>query len=165
MRDMTATSWLYQGSSVVFTKATLGPLITKNNMISLRQALSWLNAWPESPDGDGKTVLVAGLEVCLDMMDVADAEKLLRQRIKPFILEFQSRWDQCGLIFGFSQMEKFKINAADDEVMFQRKDRSQVRFSRYLWDGSSTLEIWCLKDGEASGSTKPVIGYHVRRIS
>ena len=165
MKEMTATRWLYQGSSVVFNRSMLGPLITKNHMISLREALNWQNAWPTAPVGDAQTVLVAGLEVYLDVMDVPDAEKLLRQRIKPFILEFQSRWDQCGLIFGFSQMEKFKTNTGEDEVFFQRKDRSQVRFSRNLWDGSSTLEIWCLKDGEATSSTKPVIGYHVRRIS
>ena len=141
MKEMTATRWLYQGSSIVFNRAMLGPLITQNGMISLRQALSWLNGWPAAPIGNGQTILVAGLEVYLDVMDVADSEKLLRQRIKPFILEFQSRWDQCGLVFGFSQVEKFKTNAAEDEVLFQRKDRSQVRFSRHLWDGVSTASL------------------------
>jgi hypothetical protein len=165
MNEMSSTRWLYQGSSVVFDKGRLGPLITQDCMISLREALGWLKAWPNEPGGDGKTVLVAGLEVYLDVMDVADAENLLRRRIKPFILEFQSRWDQCGLVFGFSQVEKFKTNTSDDEVLFQRKDRSQVRFSRFLWDGNATLDVWCLKDGEVSSTSKPTIGYHVRRIS
>jgi hypothetical protein len=165
MNEMSSTRWLYQGSSVVFDKASLGPLITQNCMISLREALGWLNNWPDEPQGTGQTVLVAGLEVYLDLMDTVDAEDLLRKRIKPFILEFQSRWDQCGLVFGFSQMEKFKTNTSDEEVLFQRKDRSQVRFSRYLWDGNATLDVWCLKDSEATGTSVPTIGYHVRRIS
>ena len=166
MKEMSASVWKNQGSSVIFNRHQLGSFITANCMISLRQSLLWLNHWPDEPSGNGKSVLVAGLETYMESLDKDDAEYLLRHRVKPFILEFQSRWDQCGLIFGFSQAEKFKVSANEEEVLFVRRDRKEVRFSRYLWDGNSTLDVRSVVDNYTQPTAKPVtIGYHVRRIS
>ena len=166
MREMSANSWLRRGSSIVFDKTSLGPLRSGGSMISLREALSWMRSWPSGPPGNQATVLVSGLETCVEVFSPWDAEDFLRTRIKPFVQEFQGRWDQHGLIFGFGVSEKsFVVTPSDEEVLFLRRDRKKVRLSYALWDGSSTLNVARLLRDEGQ-ETKPItIGYHVPRIS
>jgi len=48
--------------------------------------------------------LVCGIETFLDVMEPAEAQHFLKSRVKPFVQEFQTRWDQRGLVFGFAPM-------------------------------------------------------------
>lgn len=166
MRDMSSSAWLRRGSSIVFDKQSLGPLITDGCLVSLREALSWVKSWPEDQPDDRHTVLVGGLETCLEVLSPEDAEAFLRTRIKPFVLEFQSRWDQRGLVFGFGTSEKsFEITATHEEVLFLRRDRKQVRLSYSLWDGSATMNVTRLVRNDSQTGKKVTIGYYVPRIS
>jgi len=65
-----------------------------------------MRSWPLNPPGNGQTVLVGGIETFLEILEPCDAENFLRNRIKPFVQEFQERWDQCGLVFGFGTHER-----------------------------------------------------------
>lgn len=60
MREMSSSSWLRRGSSIVFDHYTLGPLIAGGALVSLRKAIGWMNSWPAKPVGRGQTVLVGG---------------------------------------------------------------------------------------------------------
>ena len=106
MRDMSSSAWLRRGSSIVFDRFTLGPLISGGALVSMREALRWMNAWPVEPPGNGRTVLVCGIETFLDVMEPAEAQDFLKSRVKPFVQEFQARWDQRGLVFGFGTHER-----------------------------------------------------------
>lgn len=161
MRDMSASSWLRQGSSIVCDRAKLGPLITSGCLISLREALSWLRAWPNAPRNNGDTVLVGGLETCLDLLSAQDAEAFIRGDIRKLILEFQSRWDRRGLVFGFSTSAKLHHRATDDEILFKHGGK-EIRLSHTLWNGTTTIDIARLVADDGSGTT---LGYHVRRVS
>lgn len=48
---MSSSSWLRRGSSTVFDRHTLGPLIGSGTLVSLREALRWMNGWPSDPPG------------------------------------------------------------------------------------------------------------------
>jgi len=166
MREMSSSAWLRRGSSIVFDKHRLGPLITDGCLVSLREALSWIKAWPDSPLIEGQTVLVGGLETCLEVLSPEDAEALLRNRVKPFVLEFQSRWDQRGLVFGFGTSEKsFEVTSSNEEVLFLRRDRRRIRLSYSLWDGSATMNVTRLIRYDKQTSKRITIGYNVPRIS
>ena len=80
MLEMSSTSWLRRGSSVVFDKQSLGPLIAGGSMVSLRQALSWLSDWPSGPPSGADSVLVCGLETCIEVLSREDAERFLQSR-------------------------------------------------------------------------------------
>lgn len=166
MREMSATGWLRRGSSIVFDKETLGPLLNEGALISIREALGWMNKWPDSLPSGGRTALVGGLETILEVLSVEEAEKFLRERVKPFILEFQARWDNCGLVFGFGTHERsFAVTSSDEEVIFKRGNRDHIKLSYHLWDGSATLDVTRLIRESEDGGKASTVGYHVPRIS
>lgn len=166
MREMSSTAWLRRGSSVVFDKQSLGRLIADGKLFSLREALSWMQAWPPEPPHGPSTILIGGLETCLEVLSPADAESFLRNRIKPIILEFQARWDQCGLVFGFGTSDRsFEVTASEEEVLFLKRGGERVRLSYALWDGSATLDVTRLVRSEAQTSQQITVGYHVLRVS
>lgn len=161
MRDMSSSSWLRQGSSIVFDRDKLGPLITSGCLISLREAFSWLDNWPDAPANNGDTVLVGGLETCLELLTARDAEEFIRGDIRKFIVQFQSRWDRRGLVFGFSTPAKIALRVSDDEVLF-KSGKKEIRLSHALWNGTSTIDVARIVADDNSENT---LGYHVRRIS
>lgn len=164
MRDMSASTWLRRGSSIVFDRFSLGPLIDEGTLVSLREALAWMNVWPDEPPGKGQTVVVCGIETILDVLEPAAAEEFLSNRLKPFVQEFQAYWDQRGLVFGFGTHEKsFELTATDEEVLFICRDGRRVRLSHSLWDGSATMNMARLiRDDLGRHIT---VGYFVARIS
>jgi hypothetical protein len=164
MRDMSSSAWLRRGSSIVFDRLTLGPLISGGSLVSMREALRWMNAWPAEPPGNGQTVLVCGIETFLDVMEPAESQNFLKSRVKPFVQEFQARWDQRGLVFGFGTHERsFEVTFVDEEVLFIRRDGERVRLSYSLWDGSATMNVARLIRDEQGKSI--TVGYHVQFIS
>ncbi|WP_062282456.1 hypothetical protein [Neomoorella mulderi] len=111
-------------------------------------------------------MLVSGLETLLEVLDPVEAEAFLRKRVKPLIMEFQYRWDQCGLVFGFAAPERsFEVTVADEEVLFLRRDGKRVHLSFALWDGSTTLDVTRLVRDEPQTGRRITVGYHVARIS
>jgi len=164
MREMSSSAWLRRGSSIVFDRFTLGPLISGGALVSMREALRWMDAWPAEPPGNDQTVLVCGIETFLDVLVPAAAQVFLKNRVKPFVQEFQARWDQRGLVFGFGTHERsFDLTASDEEVLFIRRDGERVRLSDSLWDGSATMNVARLiRDDPGKSIT---IGYYVARIS
>lgn len=164
MRDMSSSAWLRRGSSIVFDRYTLGPLIGGGHLVSLREALGWMRDWPDKPPGGGQTVLVGGIETFLDVLEPTKAQELLKKRVNPFVQEFQARWDQRGLVLGFGTHERsFEVTASDEEVLFVRRDGERVRLSYSLWDGSATMNVARLIRDEQGKSV--TVGYYVARIS
>ena len=49
MQDMSSSAWNRRGSSVVFDPLPLGPLIEAGALVSMREALRWMNDWPAEP--------------------------------------------------------------------------------------------------------------------
>ena len=164
MRDMSSSAWLRRGSSIVFDRYALGPLISGGALVSLREALGWMQAWPSEPPGTSQTVLVCGIETFLDVLEPAKAEEFLKNRVNPFVQEFQARWDQRGLVFGFGTHERsFEVKAFDEEVLFVRRDGERVRLAYSLWDGSATMNVARLiRDEQGKNIT---VGYYVARVS
>ena len=165
MRKISSSRWKRRGSSVLFDQQALGSLLAAGCLVSLREALSWLNEWPDAPPGNGETLLVSGLEPCLELFSPSEAEEFLRLRVRPLIEEFQSYWDQRGLVFGFGKPEKsFQIRAMSEELLYIRQDRTPIRLAVALWNGGSAMNVARLVRQETPSQTI-TIGYHVPRIS
>lgn len=165
MHDMSSSAWQRRGSSVVYSRHMLGPLIAAGCLVSLREALGWLRQWPDAPPGNGHTVLVGGLETCLEVLSTGEAEDFLRRRVKPFILEFQSRWDQRGLVFGFGcPSQRFRVDAQEN-VLFSHPQGGAVHLSSCLWNGAAGQDLYRLLTKDPATNQPVLGGFHVRRLS
>lgn len=166
METISNTVWQRKGSCIVFDQKSLGPLIADGSVISLRQMLSWPNILPASPLGDGKTILISGLETIIETMDIQEAEDFLSRRIRPLLIDIQNRWNNCGIVFGFSAHSKaFKETSLEEEVLFHRRDQKEIRLSEGLWDGSATINMKrIVREGDKPES-EIIVGYYVARIS
>ena len=166
MKRMGNTSWKRRGSSVIYGKSLLTPFVASSSMISLREALSWRGNWPDEPPGDVDTILVAGLEACLDTMEANEAYDFLRQTVRPLIIAFQNRWDRRGLIFGFNcSSRKFEIDAQEQVIFIGVKANTRIRLSNGLWNGAASDELYEISDAPISGKRYEVGGFHVPRLS
>ena len=165
MNDMTSSGWQRRGSSVVFHKEMLGPLIAAGCLVSLREALAWMQGWPADPPGNGETVLVGGLETCLDVMPTEEADRFLCARIKPYIQEFQSRWDQRALVFGFGcSASRFQVDPFED-VLFTGPSDKVIKLSAGLWNGAAKHDLYRLFMRNVATGKDEVGGFYVRRLS
>ncbi len=166
MRALEVNSWLRKGSSIIYHKEMLAPLITQGCLVSLRQALSWRRQWPDSPPGNGQTVLVGGLDTCLQLLSESEGEELLRHQIKMFIHEIQDVWPNRGLVFGFmSPANAFVTTDSDEQLLYTRNPGSQMRLSAGLWNGTATLDMCELLVLDPQTRQKVRGGFHVPRIS
>jgi hypothetical protein len=166
MDAITNTVWQRKGSSIIFDQQSLGPFISDGSVISLRQALAWPDELPIQPPVSNRTILISGLETVIETMSPQDADDFLIHRIRPLIIHLQNRWTDYGVVFGFSSHPKsFEESGMEEEVLFRRRDRKQVRLSEGLWDGSATVNMKrIVREGNQSGE-EVIIGYYVARIS
>ena len=166
METLSTSKWQRSGSSIVFDKESLGPFITKGMVISLRQALKWNSAIPESPPSGSRTVVISGLESVIETLEPQEADIFLKTRFRPLLISLQNRWTNCGVVIGFSSHAKaFEETSLEEEVIFRRRDRKKIRLSEGLWDGSSTADMKRLVREGDNPDKEITIGYYVARIS
>jgi len=166
MEAISTTVWKRKGSCVIFDQKSLGPFIADGAVISLRQALVWLKDIPAAPPVPGRTLLISGLETVIETLDSSEAEYFLCRRIRPLLIHLQNRWTDCGVVFGFtSHPRAFEETSREEEVLFRRRDRKQVRLSEGLWDGSASVNMKrVVREGKQPGE-EVIIGYYVARLS
>lgn len=166
MDSITNSVWQRKGSSVIFDQKSLGSFISDGAVISLRQALAWSKQLPDVPPVSNRTIVISGLETVIETMEPQDTEDFLCQRIRPLLIHLQNRWTDCGVVFGFTcHPRTFEETSLEEEVLFRRRDRKQVRLSEGLWDGSATVNMKrVVREGDQPGQ-EVIIGYYVARIS
>jgi hypothetical protein len=165
MKEMTGQSWLHRGSSVVFDKNLLAPLVTKGGLISLREILTWVDAWPDDPPNNSKTVFVSGLETILGVLPPKESEEFLHKQMKPLIQEFQEHWDTTGLVFGFcGPSNKFEIDPHEN-VIYKISDTQKVQLSSGLWNGNASQDMFLLLVKDTTTNKSVQGGFHVPRLS
>lgn len=166
MDSISNTVWHRRGSSILFDQKSLGPFIAAGAVLSLRQALTWSKGLPAEPPVPGRTLLISGLETVIETMAQPEAEDFLARRIRPLLIHLQNRWTDCGVVFGFTAHPKtFVETTLEEEVVFHRRDRGQVRLSEGLWDGSAAMNMKrIVREGDKPGK-ETIVGYYVARIS
>ena len=112
----------------------------------------------------GRTILVGGLQTCLEVLSPTEGETFLLDRIQALIRRQQAKLEQFGIIFGFptAAQRAFEVTQRDEEISYKRAAQSLVHLSAPLWGSGSSTEIQLVL---RSGQSREAIGYHVRRIS
>jgi len=166
MESISNTVWQRKGSCIVFDQKSLGPFIADGSVISLRQMLSWKKDIPTNPPVTGKTILISGLETIIETMEPQKAEEFLSCRIRPLLINLQNRWNNFGIVFGFtSHSNAFKETSLEEEVIFYRRDKNKIRLSEGLWSGSSINNMKRIISEGDKPASEIIVGYYVSRIS
>ena len=166
MNTISNDVWKRQGSAVIFDQQSLAPFISSDALISLRVFLQWQGMLPVNPPVPDRTILVSGLETVLETLNPEEANDFLIRRIRPLLIDIQNRWTNTGVVFGFSTHPKaFEETSLNEEVLFKRRDKKNVRLSDGLWDGSATVNMKRVVFEDAQANSEKTVGYYVARIS
>jgi len=169
METISNTVWQRKGSCILFERESLAPFVKNGAVISLREALGWIKEFPSKQPVAGKTIVICGLETMIETLPEDEIDDFLVQRIRPLLIELQSRWPATGIVYGFSSHPNtFQENSMQEEVLFKRRDRIKVRLSEGLWDGSASVnmkrivkfELAPVHEPERAPRQEDVIGYY-----
>ena len=164
MRHLLDTVWHRRGTSWIWDEEARNQVCNASDVWTLRQFLRTLGNWPEDlPSNESQTLVVAGLEGCLDLLTPGDAECWLGEEIKTAILSFQDGYGgEAALVFWLpSGDRRLKIHTATEAVTWvcdAPHRGSELEFGRILWGGSNEYQqLVFLPD-----SAKPAGLFHLR---
>lgn len=142
MKLLPGDSWKRRGASLLWDGATLSQLAQPEDVASIRQFFALVGHWPEAlPSNNGKTLVVAGLEGCLDLLSPEDAESWLESELRPAMLSFQSEYDLDGaLVFWLpTGKPRIRMNRATEAYSWlcaAPHSDQHLDLGRILWAGA-----------------------------
>ncbi len=93
MKILQGDVWKRRGVSLLWGGETLSVLAQPQDVVSIRQFFAIVGKWPDDlPCNDGNTLVVAGLEGCVDLMDPIEAEAWMKSDLLPAVLAFQDEY-------------------------------------------------------------------------
>jgi hypothetical protein len=175
MNELTISSWQRQGSSLVWDPALLTPLLQQQGPLSLRQVLLWTQqGFPSASPVSGRTILVAGLQTCLEVLSASEVSIFLHTFIQPLVRRWQDTWPNRALVFGLSCSWNQWRTDPDEYAYFLVRQNHEIDVTHALWGGAApgASKIMVSSDqstGSLSNSGKShgprVGGLYVRRVS
>jgi hypothetical protein len=139
MKQLFDTVWQRRGVSWIWDDEALNKVAKPGEVFSLRELLRFERQWPDDlPSNNGDTMVVAGLDACLDLMSPDEAEAWLGNELKRAILSFQDFYEgDAALVFWLpAGQRRVQIQTASDAVLWRcgapNGDR-QIDFGRILW--------------------------------
>lgn len=164
MRQLLDTVWQRHGTSWIWDEESRNQVCAASEVWSLRQFLQAVGNWPEDlPSNDNRTLVVAGLEGCLDLLPPDDAETWLGNVIKAAILSFQDEYGgEAALVFWLPLGHtRLKVRPATDAVTWlcdAAHRGSHIDFGRILWgEANEYPQEILLREG-----SKPAGLFHLR---
>jgi hypothetical protein len=139
MKQLLDTVWQRRGVSWIWDDEALTKIAKSGEVLSLRQLLRFDGHWPdELPSNNGSTMVVAGLDACLDLMSLDDAEAWLGNELKHAILSFQDFYEgDAALAFWLpAGQRRIYVRTASDAVVWRcgaPHGDGQIDFGRLLW--------------------------------
>ena len=139
MKQLHDTVWQRRGVSWIWENEAFSDVTKAGEVFSLREMIRASKNWPEDlPSNDGNTLVVAGLDACLDLLSPANAEEWLADTLKHIILSFQDFYQGDGaLVFWLpGSQRRLQIKTASDAVTWKCSApfrEETVDFGRLLW--------------------------------
>jgi hypothetical protein len=107
--------------------------------VSLRTFFVLARAWPEElPSNDGRAIIVAGLEGCLDALSAEDASAWVEHDLKLRVFSFQDEYQgDAGLVFWLpSGRNRVRYGLASGEYSWSTHGGAALPIGRLLWAGA-----------------------------
>ena len=139
-------SWTRRGISILWDADCLNQLCQPQQVVSLRRLLQLHAAgWPEAdlPLVNDTTLVVAGLESCVDALPPDEAEQWLEHVIYPVIISYQREvadgGNQAALIFWLVEHARLAYRTSDDTYYWHcsgEYKQQQIPLSHCLFNGA-----------------------------
>lgn len=139
MKQLRDSVWQRRGTSWIWDAEALAQVGVASEVWSLRQFLISVGNWPEDlPSNNSATLVVAGLDGCLDLLSPSDAENWLGSVVKEAVLSFQDFYSgEASLIFWLpSGARRLTVNSATDAISWccaAPHSDQRLDFGRLLW--------------------------------
>lgn len=174
MRLMQGNSWTRRGCSLLWCPEALETFSAPSEVVSLREFFSLATRWPEDlPSNDGRALVVAGLEGCLDALASEDVPIWIGEDLKPSIFSFQDEYQgDAALVFWLpsgarmpSGSRRWRHDLATGEYGWSTQDGSHLPIGRLLWAGAEEDAERIVTDGAADVDGDAWVGMYHPRIS
>jgi hypothetical protein len=142
MKVLQGDVWKRRGVSLLWAGETLSALSQPQKVVSIRQFFAMVGNWPgDLPSNDGDTLVVAGLEGCVDLLDPVAAEDWLKAEFLPAVLAFQDAYGlEAALVFwlptGKSRVRMNRATEAYSWVCSAPHSNQHLDLGRILWAGA-----------------------------
>lgn len=135
--------WRRRGCSLLWNSAALSTVAKPSEVVSLRQFFAMADDWPEGlPGVGGDTLVVAGVEGCLDVLSVGDAATWLETDLKNAVLAFQDHYSgQAALILWLpTGRKRIRMVTATEEYFWTSAagQAGRLPIGRCLWAGAES---------------------------
>lgn len=164
MKQLLDSVWQRRGVSWIWDDVALSAVTKSSEVFSLRELMCASRNWPDNlPSNGGNSLIVAGLDACLDLLPPIEGESWLGNELKSAILSFQDEYSgEAALIFWLPKGERrFHTDMATDAVRWKSAaphSNMNIELGRILWGEAREYpqEIVMSKGG------KPVGLFHLR---
>jgi hypothetical protein len=139
MKQLLDTVWQRRGVSWIWADEALNKIAKPSEVLSLRQLLRFDGLWPDDlPSNNGSTMVVAGLDACLDLLSPEEADAWLANELKHAVLSFQDFYQgDAALVFWLpAGQRRIYVQTASDAVVWRcgaPHGDQQIDFGRLLW--------------------------------
>lgn len=173
MKILQGDVWKRRGVSLLWGGEALSVLAQPQQVVSIRQFFAMVGQWPDDlPCNAGNTLVVAGLEGCIDLLPPDEAEDWLKRDCLPAILQFQDEFDGSGaLVFWMpTGKNRVKMNRATEGyswVCSAPHSNQHLDLGRILWAGAEA-DVGRIIDPDCTNSDPDGpgwIGLHHPRLS
>ncbi len=144
MRTVEGDVWKRVGLSLLWGPEALGEIAKPAEVASIRDLYKLSRGWPENlPSNVGKTLVVAGVEGCLDCLMPEDAEEWIEADLRPVRLSFQEEYEgQCALILWLpTGYRRMNMNRANETYLWKCNapfSGREIEIGRILWGGAES---------------------------
>jgi hypothetical protein len=173
MNVMDTDTWTRRGISLLWDETAFSRLARPDQVLSMRAACQLSRGWKdELPANGGKTLAVAGLDVCLDVLAPSDAEGWIADVLKPLMWSFQAEYDGEGALVLWIPGGRRRVfmNPATERYFWRCAapyTKTSLEIGRLLMAGAEQDAVRLMTPG--AGSHDPDgpewIGLHHPRIS
>jgi len=142
MNTIQGDSWKRRGISLLWDPRVLTTLMAPDAVLSIRQFFALRRSWPdELPGSDGNTLVVAGLDGCLDSLSERDAVAWLESDLKLSVLGFQEHYagEAVLILWLASGRSRIGMTLADEQYYWKAsagRDGARLPLGRCLWAGA-----------------------------
>jgi hypothetical protein len=172
MKTLKGDVWKRRGVSLLWEAEVLSALSRPEDVVSIRQFFAMVGNWPNDlPCNDGNTLVVAGLEGCIDLMEPGEAESWLKSELLPAVLAFQDEYGLGALVFwlptGKSRVRMNRATEAYTWVCSAPHNNQHLELGRILWAGAEADVSRIIDQNNVNPDPDGVawMGLHLPRLS